>query len=198
MQKAREPPTRGVWGCRHRVKGQPEQNSSSEGETWDLQSQFAPCLQLSLWLSHSGLLSWPGAVVFCVILFCVTSSFYCWKGLYSALMRALIKHSPPPFVLHCLQGGNIYYEHHFTQTSCPATIPQFMKPPTCFLLTTPESQKTKRKECPSLPELPFQARVSYQLAVWPWATYSLGLKFIIDEIKEFGKSLQRPFHGNPL
>ena len=34
------------------------------------------------------------------------SSLDCWKRLYLALIRALVKHPPPPFVLHCPQRGN--------------------------------------------------------------------------------------------
>lgn len=68
---------------------------------------WAPLLCLSSWklfYSHHSFLS--GA-----------SSLYCWKCLYLSLIRAPVKHLPPPFVFHCPREGKIYYEHHFTQTS---------------------------------------------------------------------------------
>lgn len=60
-----------------------------------------------------------------------------------AFIRALAKHSPPPFVLHGPRGGKIYYEHHFTQTSQTCWDSTIHEATTWILLTTQESRKTK-------------------------------------------------------
>lgn len=77
-----------------------------------------------------------------------------------ALIGALAKHSPPPFVLHGPRGGKIYYEHHFTQTCRTCWDSPIHEATTSILLTTQESQKTKTS-----PPSCYQVLAGYQLAV---------------------------------
>lgn len=85
------------------------------------------------------------------------------KRLYLALIRALVKHSSPPFVLHCPRRGKMYYEHHFTQTSRTrrdSTIPDATD---LFSAYHPESQKTDRKNTHFSPNCCFKSWLANDL-----------------------------------